>query len=1036
MATLVRRVRRPANPKADPRFQRVEGKLRADANRVKQHPPARKKAAEAQAAAKGPANEKLAGAKANQVDKMQEAPTGKPDENSFLNLLRSEIEKVLPKNNSEAKDFVDEGQKAQVKENVGGNVKEQKDAAASGVQGASTEPPNPSGVPAKPVTPIPGEPAPPTPQVDAPGAMPAPKPDADISLQQSKDAANQEMAENQITKPQCQKANDPRFSSVLTAKDNLDKQADAAPKQYRTQERAALTQTAAKATAEARVGAAQLTATRNRSGAQVSARQSAAKLKDEQRRQEFTNKIEAIYTTTKQVVELKLNSLETEVMADFDVGIDRGLNNMKTSAQREIDDFYDDRYSGAFGWTDWIADKFKDTPQKVKDIIKEARARFTTEMDRLVVRIAATVERKLKEAKDVIAKGQSLVKAEVDKLPANLKAFGQQAEQEMGSRFDEMRQGVEDRKNALATKLAEKYKEASEKADAAAKKMEEENQGLFKKLADFIGEIIKIIREFKNKLMALLRKAADLIMDILSDPIGFLGNLLGAIKQGVGQFVKNIWDHLKRGFMEWLFGNLASAGIEIPSDLSLPSILKLVLGILGLTYDRLRAKAVKLIGERNVKILEKLYEYVKTLITEGPAALWAKVKDDLSNLKEMVIDAIQSWLIETVVKQAVLKLLSFFNPAGAFVQACIAIYNTVMFLIERASQIMSFIEAVINSVSAIVAGNIGQAANWIEQSLAKMIPLVISFLARLIGLGGISQKIKEIIQKVQGFVDKAIDKVLAKIVAVVKKLFGKGGKDGKEGDAGLPPETQRKLDAGLAAIESTESAAKREGKLDEEGAQQVAATVKGAHPVFRSLTAVERGGIWVYDYVVNPRGSKSGAKTTTKTYLGARKVKGKYTGSFSDPAWTWTGYPTKATRHPANDAVGSPNGPVPKPTGDYTVPSGKTPGNISTAMWRGIIYDKKEAYKDKLFKANPGTRRSAWETPAKNAVEDEYRSLGYRLPYQDLYLVEWDQHHIHPASWKGAHNVANMQFIRRYKEHSPITGWWNSRQADLKKNLK
>ena len=787
MATaLAPRVRRPADPRSDPRFQKVEAKLNGDATRLKQHPPARKKAAEAQAAAKGPANEKLAGAKANQVGKMEQAPTGKPDENSFLTLLRAEIEKALPKNNEEAKDFIDADQKQQITQNVRGNVKEQRDSASKKVETAAKEPPNQAGVPAKEVTPIPGEPPPLAPQVDAPGAMPAPKRDADISLEQSKKSADQEMADNKVTPTQLKKANDPRFSAVLDAKGAVEKQADTAPQQYRAAERGILTSTAAKATADSRAGSAAFSLVKRNAGAKVSAHQSAAKLRDEQRRQEFTNKIEGIYNQTKADVENKLSTMESDVMRAFDAGIDTALANMKSSAQREIDDFYDDRYSGLFGWTDWIADKFKDTPQQVKDIIKRARSRFTAEMDRLVVRIAANVEQRLKEAKDLIAKGQADVKAEVAKLPANLQAFGRQAEQEMAGRFDEMRQGVDDRKNALAQKLAEKYKEASAKADEAAKKMEEENAGLFYKFAKYLGEIVKIILEFKDKLMALLRKAADLIMDILSDPIGFLGGLLGAIKKGVGQFVDNVWTHLKRGFMEWLFGSLASAGIEIPADLSLPSILKLVMGILGLTYDRLRARAVKLIGERNVKILEKLYDYVKTLITEGPAALWAKVKDDLSNLKEMVIDAIQSWLIETVVKQAVIKLLSFFNPAGAFVQACIAIYNTVMFLIERASQIVAFVEAVINSVAMIVGGNIAAAASWIENSLGKMIPLLIGFLARLIGLGGITDKIKEIIKKVQSFVDKAIDKVLSKIVAVVKKLFGKlTGKDKekeKEGD--------------------------------------------------------------------------------------------------------------------------------------------------------------------------------------------------------------------------------------------------------------
>ena len=98
--------------------------------------------------------------------------------------------------------------------------------------------------------------------------------------------------------------------------------------------------------------------------------------------------------------------------------------------------------------------------------------------------------------------------------------------------------------------------------------------------------VIEAIIEFKNKLMAVLRKGADAIKLILADPIGFLGNLLSAIKQGFSQFASNIWTHLKAGFMKWLFGALAESGIEIPTDLTLPSILKLVLGVLGITYAR------------------------------------------------------------------------------------------------------------------------------------------------------------------------------------------------------------------------------------------------------------------------------------------------------------------------------------------------------------------------------------------------------------------------------------------------------------------
>ncbi|RKH33906.1 phage tail protein, partial [Corallococcus llansteffanensis] len=243
-----------------------------------------------------------------------------------------------------------------------------------------------------------------------------------------------------------------------------------------------------------------------------------------------------------------------------------------------------------------------------------------------------------------------------------------------------------------------------DKADAALKKLEDENKGALKGLVDAIGEIIKILSEFKDKLMAVLRKGADTIMLILKDPIGFLGNLLAAIKQGFNQFVGNIWTHLKRGFMQWLFGSLAEAGIQVPSDLNVWSILKLVLDVLGLTYAWMRGEAVKLVGERNVALVEKLVEYITVTIKGGPQALWEKLKEDLSNLKAMVIDAIQDWLITTIVKQAVTKVLSMFNPAGAFVQAVLAIYNVVMWVIENASRILALIEAIVNSLHAIATG--------------------------------------------------------------------------------------------------------------------------------------------------------------------------------------------------------------------------------------------------------------------------------------------------------------------------------------------
>ena len=166
----------------------------------------------------------------------------------------------------------------------------------------------------------------------------------------------------------------------------------------------------------------------------------------------------------------------------------------------------------------------------------------------------------------------------------------------------------------------------------------------------------------------------------------------------------------------------------------------------------------------------------------------------------MVIDAIQDWLITTLIKRAVAKIVSMFNPVGAIVQAIMMIYNVVMFVIERAAQILSFVEAVIDSIAAIVAGSIGAAAAKIEIALGRLVPVVIGLLASLIGLGGIGAKIKEYVTKAGDLVWGAIRKFFKKAIAYVKKMWGKltGKKDGKP-DERTDAQKQQDLKAALAA---------------------------------------------------------------------------------------------------------------------------------------------------------------------------------------------------------------------------------------------
>jgi hypothetical protein len=96
-----------------------------------------------------------------------------------------------------------------------------------------------------------------------------------------------------------------------------------------------------------------------------------------------------------------------------------------------------------------------------------------------------------------------------------------------------------------------------------------------------------------------------------------------------------------------------------------------------------------------------------------------------------------------------------------------------MWIVERGAQIMEFVNSVLDSIGAIAKGNIGIVADRVEGALAKALPVAISFLASLLGLGGISDKIRSVIDTVRAPINKAVDFVVKGAIKTFKKLFAK-----------------------------------------------------------------------------------------------------------------------------------------------------------------------------------------------------------------------------------------------------------------------
>jgi hypothetical protein len=764
----------PLAPDQDPDFVAVKGKAKATATAEKTTEPAAAKANEAQGAAVPPSNEVSSQAGANQVGKMNQQEPGGFDKAAFVAAVRQAVEAVTPKNEDEADKFKESGKAGQIKQQVQGMVGTNKETAEKNIETTANEAPDTGNVKPKQVTPMKAEEVGDQPgKLGAENAMPKPKDAEETSLAYGPNKLNKQMEDAKVTEEQLKNSHESTFTDALNEKEKVEKHAATAPGEFRTKEQALLAQAKDEVGASSDTALAGMHAARGTTFGNVSGEKDETKSKDEEARAKIAGELDKIYTKSKEKVSKILTDLDGKVEKEFESGEKAAREEFENYVKQRMDAYKDERYGGLFGWTNRVVDAFAGMPAEVNAFYTEGRDKYLLSMDKLINRIADIVGTELTAAKNEIANGLQEVQKYITSLPQHLQKIGLEAQQEIQDKFNDLKSDVDEKQNALVDTLAQKYVASRDAVDSRIKEMQEENKGLVDKAVGAVKGVIDTILQLKDMLLGILARAAAAVDKIIKDPIGFLSNLISAIKQGLGQFVSNIMSHLQKGLLGWLTGTLGDAGLRMPESLDFRGILDLVLQIMGLTWQNVRSRIVKATSEKFVGRLEKAAEVIMILINEGPAGLWKYIQGEAQAIYDQVIEGIKEWVITKVIQAGVSWLISTLNPAGAFIAAVRGIIAVVQFVMERGSQIMSFVNSVLDSVEAIASGSIGGAANAIENSLSKALPLAISFLANLLGLGGISQKIKNIIGKVQRPVNNAIDKVINGTVAKFKGLFKK-----------------------------------------------------------------------------------------------------------------------------------------------------------------------------------------------------------------------------------------------------------------------
>jgi hypothetical protein len=829
------------------------------------HQPAGAAAGNAVAAGNRPEVTQRRAAQRQGIQSADSVQTGEVSTPTFEQALRDAIQQAMPepRSESEAQDVIQHGAE-RASAALGQTMGQQQTQAVGNLPAAVDEQAQPD-----PATMAGGDEVELAPEAvgDAPAGVsaapvvPPPSTEAAIDTSDNRERVDAVAAESNITEEQLQRGNDPQFEATLGAREEAETNDREAPARLREAEAADRQATRERAQGAIAGGLSAFHGERAQQLNAVAGRQSGTRGLTEERKQQITVDIEAIGAAVRADVTQFLDDMDTEVNDTFQAALDE--------AMALYEDAFED-VKGGIGTSisDWWNDVSNE--ERLQMAFAEGRRVYDQRISTAITSVARIVEEKLRMARDRVAEGR----AEIDRymnedVSEAERDFAEQATTAITADFDALEGEINDRRDALVERMVGMYREGIERRNAREEQLREENKSFWERVYDATVGVIEKVIQFKNMLLGILARAAAVVEAIIQDPIGFLRNLIAGIGAGLERFVANIGENLKQALMGWLFGALEGAGIRLPQTFDLKGFLDIVLQVLGLTKENIRARAVRILGEETVAKIESAVDFLRVLFTEGPAGIWQMLLEKIGNIKDTIIEEIKSWVITKIIVAGVKWIVGLLNPASAFVKACMAIYDIVVFFIQRGQQIIAAVNAIINALGTIVAGNISAMAQAVEGALNRILPVVIGFLASLLGLGGISQKIRQLIEAVQEPVNKAIDWVINKGVSIARRiagLFGGRGDDqSREQVEEDPddPEKAMKIEAAKAAIDQAEMATADEGVTRDE-AEALAQRVKQDHPAIKTIRVVPGSGKWKYVYTSSPE----------ETHIGKQEAQG------------------------------------------------------------------------------------------------------------------------------------------------------------------
>lgn len=772
---------------------------------------------------------------------------------------------------------------------AGGELNQAVQGDAQRVQGAyDSMDGQPQGAPTREPSATPPQPAPATsPAVDAASAAPDPVPAEEVSLDADVEANEQRMEEAGMNTEAAQLVESGPIAEARAAHGELEQTAQEDPAEVMAQQQAAISSAQTDmADLQARALAA-LQESRANAVTNTQGQQQDMVGSEEQMRARVGQQANQIFDRAQTQVNDLLRDLPQRAMTRWDTGVAQLSTQFRQNLNR-VKEWVDERHEGIIGAVVELADNIFGYPDWIIDEYNKAEEAFGNGVCDLLREISAEVNGVIASCQAIIQQARDDIANLYASLPAELQGWAAQEQSHFNERLDALSAQANETRDTFNRDLRNRASQAVQEVRQEIHALREKAGGLVGRISNAINAFLEDPAKFIiNGLLelvgippasfwALVNRISQVIDQIADDPMGFANNLVEALKQGFQRFFDNIGTHLLDGLLQWLFSGLGAVGVTVPRDFSLESIITFFLQVMGISWARIRTLLAKHIGEDNVALIERAWGMISELIEKGPAGIFEMIKEQLNPqaILDMVLQTAIDFMVETLIKQVTMRVIGMLNPAGAIVQAIEVIYKVLKWLFENASRIFSLVETIVNGIADVLAGNIGGLAGAIEQALARLLPIVIDFLADLLGLGDLPQKIADVIKRVQSFVEGILDRVIGWLAQRARGLLQAMGIGGEEEGAGANNDQQ--LAAASAALDAKQEREMDEGEISAEEAQAMGRELKTEQPDISNVTVTDGGDTWDYNFTFVQRAKAKKVPKSGKTKMDLVTIEFEY----------------------------------------------------------------------------------------------------------------------------------------------------------------